>query len=65
MAKYVKYEMQPVEFKPVNYSQVRWLNQDDFHYMNEFFNMSIETWNEAKEQGYTYCAIIEEAKIFL
>lgn len=63
MGKYAKYEIQLEYFMPVNCNKVRWLNEDDFHYMNEFCNMNIETWNGAKKEGYTYCAIIEDDKI--
>lgn len=62
MNKFAKYEIGPSEFSPVNYDNVRWLSQDDFRYMYEFCNMSLETWNGAKEAGYTYCAVIEDDK---
>jgi RimJ/RimL family protein N-acetyltransferase len=63
MAKLAKYEIQLTDFKPVNHDNVRWLKDQDFHYMNEFWNMDIETWNGAKKEGYTYCAVIEDDKI--
>lgn len=63
MNKDVKFDMRPSEFKPVACERVRWLADADFSYMNEFWNMDLETWNGAKEAGFTYCAIIEDNKI--
>lgn len=63
VGKYIKYDIQLANFKPVFSGKVRWLGEDDFRYMNEFWNMSLETWNGAKEAGYTYCSIIEDDKI--
>jgi RimJ/RimL family protein N-acetyltransferase len=63
MAKHAKYEIQLADFTPVAYDNVRWLNEDDFHYMNEFCNMDIETWSGGKKEGFTYCAVIEDDKI--
>lgn len=63
MGNNIKYTINSSLFKPVDFGQVRWLLADDFHYMHEFWNMSLQDWNEAKEEGYTYCAFIEDEKI--
>ncbi|MDF2543697.1 MAG: acetyltransferase [Herbinix sp.] len=63
MRNYVKYTVQLSDFKPVSFKKVRWLNDDDYHYMNELWDMSYETWNEARNDGFTYCAVLEDNKI--
>lgn len=50
MGKHAKYEIQFEDFKPVNFDKVRWLKEEDFHYMNEFCGMILETWNSAKKR---------------
>ena len=63
MSKNIKFTTDLSLFKPENHKGVRWLNNEDYHYMNDFWNISLDTWNEAKEKDVTYCAIIEEGKI--
>jgi len=58
-----KYTLEPEHFKPQGYREVRWLSDEDFKFVEEFWNMSFEDWKMAKKLNYKYCAIILENKI--
>lgn len=63
MGKYIRYVMRQQDFRPVNFERVRWLNEKDYPCMRELYGMSMDEWNNARQDGYTYCAVLEEGKI--
>lgn len=64
----VGYKCTREDFRPAIMHPVRWLDwEQDLEMARELWGMEPEPfrgmWNEAREQGYQYCAVIEEGKI--
>ncbi len=58
----------PKTFRPVDHSGVRWLDTErDYPLAAEFWpreiGLSLQDWQDARNQGYRYCAIVEGGRI--
>ena len=56
------------QFRPCSTARVRWLDWDrDYSLAEAFwpvqFPLTRKIWDEAREMGYRYCAIVEEGRI--
>jgi RimJ/RimL family protein N-acetyltransferase len=62
---YVTYECTPPNFQPLLHHPVRWLEwEQDYPLVQVFWPVQTPGgWQEAREQGFRYCAVIEHGQI--
>ena len=62
---YIEYECTPTSFQPLQRHSVRWLEwEQDYPLVQEFWpEQTPGGWQEARAEGFQYCAVIEQGKI--
>ena len=62
---YVSYECTLANFQPLPYRMVQWLDSEPDYALVQVFwpEQTLEGWQEAQEQGYQYCGVIEHGQL--
>jgi len=62
---YVEYVCTPISFQPAQRHPVRWLEwEQDYPLVQEFWpEQTPEGWQEAREEGFQYCAVIAQGQL--
>ena len=62
---YIEYECTPMSFQPLQRHPVRWLEWEQDYPMVQVFwpEQTPQGWQEAREEGFQYCAVIEHGQL--
>ena len=62
---YIEYECTPMSFQPLQRHPVRWLEweQDDPLVQDFWPEQTPAGWQEAREEGFQYCAVVEHSQL--
>jgi GNAT superfamily N-acetyltransferase len=62
---YIEYECTPMSFQPLQRHPVRWLEwEQDYPMVQAVWpEQTPEGWQEAREEGFQYCAVIESGQL--
>ena len=62
---YIEYECTPMSFQPLQRHAVRWLEwEQDYPLVQDFWpEQTPAGWQEAREEGFQYCAVVEHSQL--